>query len=146
MQPQALGLPPVTYPVQQRSSVVDLGSPDWPGGADFLRLRLTVTYSLFWKLRKPERMQLEITRADGSRDFQWFVLQPNVSNEVWFYPWRPPDLVRYFDADENHWRASPRPAITRLRLLATPLDWVSQQPSEIAVEAVDAIRLTLSAQ
>ena len=146
MQPQALGLPPVTYPVQQRSSVVDLGSPDWPGGADFLRLRLTVTYSFFWKLRKPERMQLEITRADGSRDFQWFVLQPNVSNEVWFYPWRPPDLVRYFDPDESHWRASPRPAITRLRLLATPLDWVSQQPSEIAVEAVDAIRLTLSAQ
>ena len=146
MQPRALGLPPVTYPVRQRSSVVDLGSPDWPSGADFLRLRLTVTYSFLWKLRKPERMQLEITRADGSRDFQWFVLQPNVSNEAWFYPWRPPDLVRYFDADESHWRASPRPAITRLRLLATPLDWVSQQPSEIAVEAVDAVRLTLSAQ
>ncbi len=52
----------MTYLVQQRSSVVDLGSPDWPAGADFLRLRLTVTYSFLWKLRKPERMQLEITQ------------------------------------------------------------------------------------
>jgi hypothetical protein len=146
MQPQALGLPPLTYPVQQRSSVVDLGSPDWPRGADFLRLRITVTYGFLWKLRKPERMQLEITRADGSRDFQWFVLQPNVSTEVWFYPWSPPGLVHYFDADESHWRTGPRPAITRLRLVATPFDWVSQQPSTVTVESADAVRVTMSGQ
>jgi len=146
MQPHALGVPPLVHPIQERSSAVDLGSPDWPSGVDFLRLRLTVTYGVLWKLRKPERMQLEITRADGSRDLLWFVVRPNVSNEVWFYPWTQPDLVHYFDADENHWRASARPAITRLRLLATPLDWVSQQPSTIAVESVDVVRLTVSGQ
>ncbi len=146
MQPQAVGIPPSTLSDPQRSSVVDLGSPDWPSDADFLRLRLTVRYGVLWKLRKPERMQLEITRADGSHDLLGFILQPNVSSEVWFYPWSPPALVQYFDAEESHWRIGPRPAITRIRLLASPLDWVSQQPSEIAVESVDAIRLTMSAQ
>ena len=58
------------------TSVSPIGQP----GADFLRLRLTVRYGFWWKLRKPERMQLEITRADGSSELRWFVAQPNVSN------------------------------------------------------------------
>ena len=54
-------------PVRERSATVDLGDPAGPiDGADFLRLRLTVRYGPLWKLRKPERLQLEITRADGS--------------------------------------------------------------------------------
>ncbi len=58
-----------SYPIRDRNSVVDLGNPLWPvDGADFLRLRLTARYGPLWKLRKPERLQLEITRADGSRD------------------------------------------------------------------------------
>ena len=73
-------------------------------------------YGALWKLRKPERMQVEITRADGSQNLQWFVLPPNVSTEVWFYPWSAPDLVHYFDADESHWRPSPRSAITAAAL------------------------------
>jgi len=31
-----------------------------------------------------------------------------------------------------------------LRLLATPLDWVSQQPESINLESADAVRLTMS--
>ena len=77
-------------------------------GADFLRLRLTARYGPLWKLRKPERLQLEITRADGSRDLQSFVVEPNVSSEVWFYPWNQADLAHYFDADER--RLAHRPA------------------------------------
>ncbi len=74
MQPQSLGLATQTYPIHGRSSVVDLGVPDWPAGVDFLRLRLIVRYGFWWKLRKPERMQLEITRTDGSSELRWFVL------------------------------------------------------------------------
>ena len=144
MQPQPLGLTAQTYPIHERSSVVDLGVPDWPPGADFLRLRLTVRYGFWWKLRKPERMQLEITRADGSSELRWFILQPNVPTDVWFYPWSPPDLVRYLDADESHWRTAPRSAITRLRIQATPLDWVSVTPDAIVVEAADAMRLGMN--
>ena len=146
MQSQPLGLTAQTYPIVNRSSTIDLGSPKWPSNADFLRLRLTVHYGPLWKLRKPERMQVEITRADGSQNLQWFVLAPNVSTEVWFYPWSAPDLVHYFDAEEGRWRSSPRSAITRLRLIATPLDWVSQTPDAITLEAADAVTLTMPAQ
>jgi hypothetical protein len=144
MQAQTLGLAAQTYPIQKRSSMVNLGVPDWPVGSDFLRLRLTVRYGVWWKLRKPERMQLEIARADGSSELRWFVIQPNVSSEIWFYPWSPPDLVRYLDPDEGHWRTGTRPAITRLRILASPLDWVSVAPNAIVLEAADAVRLEMN--
>ena len=143
LQAQTLGLAAQTYPIHERSSEVDLGVPDWPTGSDFLRLRLTVRYGVWWKLRKPERMQIEITRADGSSELRWFVIQPNVSSEIWFYPWSPPDLVHYLDPDEANWRTTPRPSITRLRIVATPLDWVSVTPDTIVLEAADAVRLEL---
>jgi hypothetical protein len=133
-----------SHPIRERSSAVDLGDPAWPiDGADFLRLRLTVHYGPLWKLRKPERLQLEISRTDGTRDLQAFVVEPNVTSEVWFFPRNPADLARYFDADESRWRSSPHPAITHLRLLLTPLDWVSQQPDSIVIESADAVRMSL---
>ncbi len=141
---QTLGLPARIYPTHQRSSVVDVGVPDWPPGADFLRLRLRVNHGFWWKLRKPERMQLEISRADGSSELRWFVIQPNASMDVWFYPWGPPDLVRYLDADESEWRSGRRPAITSLRILATPYDWVSVAPEAVVIEAADAVRINLN--
>jgi hypothetical protein len=146
VQSQPLELAAQTYPINERSSTIDLGVPNWPANADFLRLRLTVRYGALWKLRKPERMQVEITRANGSQTLQWFVLPPNVSTEVWFYPWSSPDLVDYFKADESSWRPSPRSAITRLRLVATPMDWVSQTPDAITLESADAVWLTMAPQ
>ncbi|HVP00754.1 MAG TPA: hypothetical protein VMT15_21950 [Bryobacteraceae bacterium] len=143
MQAQSLGLAARTYPVTESSSATNLGAPNWPSNADFLRLRLVVRYGPLWKLRKPERMQVEITRADGSRDMQWFVLPPNTPAEVWLYPWSASDLIRYFDAEDSHWRPNPRPAITLLRLIATPLDWVSQTPDAITLESADAVRLAM---
>ncbi len=145
LQPLPLTVAAQSYPIRERNSEVDLGDPLWPSdGADFLRLRLTARYGPLWKLRKPERLQLEITRADGSRDLQSFVVEPNVSSEVWFYPWNQADLANYFAADESRWRSSSRPAITHLRLLVTPLDWVSQQPDSIAIESAEAIRFAMN--
>ena len=139
-----LALPARSYPIQQPSTAIELGAPDWPaGGADFLRLRLNVRYNLLWKLRKPERLQLEITRADGSRSLRNFVVEPNVDSYVWFYPWDEADLSRYFDADESQWRSSRRPAITNLRLIVTPLDWFSQKPTSVTVDSADAVRFRL---
>jgi len=143
LQSQPLGLPLKTYAIDTRDSTTSLGAPNWPAGFDFIRLRMTVRYSFWWKLRKPERLQLEITRADGSRDLQWFILQPNSPTDVWFYPWQGPDLARYFDGDEGQWRPTPKPAITNLRIFATPLDWVSLQPQSITIEAADAVRLSM---
>ena len=136
-----------SYSVRERSAMIDLGDPAWPiDGADFLRLRITARCGPLWKLRKPERLQLEITRADGSRDLQAFVVEPNVSWEVWFYPWTQADLASYFDADASRWRIGPRPAITHLRLVITPLDWISQQPESITIESADAVRMSMDGQ
>ncbi|MFZ0795034.1 MAG: hypothetical protein WAM65_14790, partial [Candidatus Korobacteraceae bacterium] len=105
--------------------------------------RMTVRYSPLWKLRKPERLQLEITLADGRRSVRTFVVEPNVATDVWFYPWNESDLARYFDADESRWRAGYRPAVTNLRLLITPLDGFSQKPEAVEIESADAVRLSL---
>ncbi len=139
-----LALPARSYPTQEPSAAIELGAPDWPlGGADFLRLRMKVRYSPLWKLRKPERLQLEITRADGSRSLRNFVIEPNVESDVWFYPWDEAELSRYFDSDQNHWRSSLRPAITNLRLIVTPPDWFSQKPKAVDLVAADGVRFDL---
>jgi hypothetical protein len=143
LQPQAIGWAAQTFPIRERSSVVDLGAPDWPRGADFLRLRLTVRYGFWWRLRKPDRMQLEITRIDGSSELRSFIAQPNVSTDIWVYPWSAPELANYLDADESNWRTTPRPAITHLRIVVTPLDWVSVTPTAIVLEAAEALRIDM---
>jgi hypothetical protein len=140
-QESSLALPARTYAVSEPDTTIDLGAPNWPAaGADFLRLRMKVDYGLLWKLRKPERLQLEITRADGSRSLRNFVVEPNVQSDVWFYPWDEADLSRYFDADESRWHNSFRPAITNLRLIVTPLDWFSQNAKSVTISAADAVR------
>ncbi len=78
-QEYGLSLPARTHAIEQRDVAIELGAPGWPaGGADFLRLRMNLRYSPLWKLRKPERLQLEITRADGSRSLRTFVIEPGV--------------------------------------------------------------------
>ncbi len=145
MQETPLAVPLKTYSITQPTAVIDLGAPDLPGeSADFLRLRMKVSYSPLWKLRKPERLQLEITRADGSRSLRSFVVEPNVTSDVWFYPWNEADLSNYFDNDESRWRTSLRPAVVGLRLRVTPLDWFSQKPESIAIESADAVRFSLA--
>jgi len=132
------------YPIQDSPAAIDLGAPSWPAnGADFLRLRLRLNYGLLWKLRKPQRFQLEITLADGSRSLRTFVIEPNVTSDMWFYPWNQADLARYFDADEGRWRAPGRLAITNLRLIVTPIDWFSQKPESVLIESADAVRVSL---
>jgi hypothetical protein len=145
LQAQPLNVAAQTYPIRTPISTVELGMPAWPvDGADFLRLRLTARYGVLWKLRKPERLQLEITRMDGSQELKTFLVQPNVSSEVWFYPWSEPDLANYFDQDETRWRTTPRPAVTNLRIWASPLEWISQQPDSIVIDGADAVKVSMS--
>ena len=139
-----LGLSAKTYDVEQPNATVDLGTPQWPtNGADFLRLRLKANYSPLWKLRKPEQLQLEITRADGSTSLRTFVIEPGKATDVWFYPWDESDLTRYFEAGENAWRPAFRPPVTGLKLVVTPLDWFSQKMSSIEVLSADAVSVHL---
>jgi hypothetical protein len=133
------------YPIAGSPATISLGAPSWPpAGADFLRLRMRLNYSPLWKLRKPQRLQLEITLADGTRSLRTFVIEPNVLTDLWFYPWDEADLTRYFDADESRWRASGQPAITELRLLISPMDWFSQRPASVEIKSADAVGLSMA--
>ena len=144
MQAQPLLITARSFAIHERSSSLDLGDPAWPvDGGDFLRLRLNVHYGFMMKLRKPERLQIEITRADGSREVRAFVVEPNVPSDVWVYPWSDSGLSGYFGADESQWRSGPRPAINHLRLLLTPVDWVSQQPDSITIESAEAVKISM---
>jgi hypothetical protein len=71
-------------------------------------------------------------------------VEPNGLSDVWIYPWNEPDLAHYFGADEMQWRTATRPAITQLRLLAMPVDWVSQQPDSIVIESADAVTVSMA--
>jgi hypothetical protein len=145
MQLRPVNIAPASYPILTRSSVIDLGDPAWPaGGADFLRLRLIVRYSRWWRLRKPALLLLEIERADSSHDRKPFIVEPNVSSEVWFYPWDDAELSQYFDPKENQWCLGLRPPITGLRVLVRPLDWVSVQPDAIEVQSADAVQFSMN--
>jgi hypothetical protein len=145
MQFRPLNIASRSYPIRTRTSEVDLGDPAWPGDrADFLRLRLTVHYSPWWKLRKPALLILEIEHPDSTFDQKLFLVEPNVASEVWFYPGDEAELAKYFDPDANRWHSGPRAEITHLRLLVMPFDWVSVQPEAIEVQGADAVSFEMS--
>jgi hypothetical protein len=138
---QPIGLAASTFPIAKRSTLLDLGDITLPASADFLRLRITVRYPPWWILRKPQRLQLEISRLDGSRELKSFVVPPNQSADAWFYAWDENGLANYFDADDSRWRAVPRSPVVHLRLWVTPMDWVSVVPRSVDIEAADGVQL-----
>ena len=84
-----------------------------------------------------------ITRADGSRKVVAFVVPPNQSTDVWFYPWDN-EMVGYLSPNEENWHAGTRSPITHLQLRISPMDWVSVIPASVSVEGVDAVQLKLA--
>jgi hypothetical protein len=48
----------------------------------------------------------------------------------------------YFYDDSRQWRSGDRPAITGLKLLVSPFDWISVVPTSVRVEGIDAVRLS----
>ncbi len=141
---QTLGNASGEIAITHRNSAVDLGPIQWPtGGADFLQLRLLVTYSAWWRIRKPSQVSLQITFADGSQRRLPFLVEPNRVSEVWLYPWDAAKMGSYFAADESQWRLASRPAIVGLKLLITRLDWISVVPSRVSIESVAAVRMSM---
>jgi hypothetical protein len=130
--------------VNRRSTAIDLGQIRWPAeGADFLKLRVRVNYPPWWRLRKPSRLTLVISLADGSQKPVGFVVEPDRATDVWIYPWNHYEMGRYFLPDESEWRPVEHPAVTALKLLITPHDWISVVPNSVSVERVETVRLGL---
>lgn len=128
--------------VRHRSTIFDLGQVRWPAeGADFLKLHVRVDYPFWWQVRKPSCYTLQMGFADGSQRSIQFVVEPGRDTEVWVYPWDDETLASYFSADETQWRPPNRTAVTSLKLLITPHDWISVVPKSVAVESIEAVRV-----
>ena len=141
---QELETTPGEMPITSRNSSFDLAPVHWPSeGADFLRLRLRITYSPLWKIRKPSQTSVQITFADGSQKRIGFLVEPNRTSEVWLYPWDGAAMGSYFAADEAEWRVTNRPAVVGLKLFITRFDWISVVPSRLFIESVDAVRMSM---
>ncbi len=147
LQAQSLGLPARSYPIDERSSVTALGCSELAAEASTSSacgLRFTIhsggscasRSACSWRSRAPT------ARATSSGSWRSQMLRPKCGS---------------IPGQDPIWRATSRRtkasgacrrvrAITDLRILATPLDWVSQQPESIDLESADAVRLTMSPQ
>lgn len=117
---------------------------NWPaGGDDFLKLRVLANYPVWWRLRKPSKLAVLLSFADGTEKTSPFALEPNHPGEIWIHPWDDREMGHYFSGDEAQWRTENRPALIGMKLLANPYDWISVTPSSISVEAIEAVTVHL---
>lgn len=128
--------------LRRRSTPVEIAPLRWPeDGADFLKVRLRVNYPFWWRLRKPSRLTVKLSFADGTQKFVVFVMPPNQTHDIWIYPWDDKQMGSYFSSDESQWHTGNRPAITAVTLLVTPFDWLSVVPRGVVIDSVSAVRL-----
>jgi len=141
---EKLADPVPSVAISQRSTSLDLGSLTWPSaGVDFIKLRMRADYPMWWRLRKPSALTLEMSFADGSQKSRQFVIEPNRISDVLLYPWDDKEMGKYFLPDESQWRPENRPTLVGLRLLITPFDWISVRPRSVGIESIEAFRLGL---
>ena len=135
-------IPPIL--ISKRQTTVDLGSlPLQDVVGDFFKLRLRVDYPFWWRLRKPSKMTLLFSFANGNQKPVQFVLQPDRLNEVWIHIWDDSELAAYFSNDPRQWPKKDRSALIDLKLLVTPFDWISVAPKSVTIESIDAVRFEL---
>ncbi|HTV65568.1 MAG TPA: hypothetical protein VMD98_08190 [Bryocella sp.] len=134
--------PAGTVPIRHRRTQIQLALQDWPAfGADFVRLRLKVDYPVWWRLRKPSKLTLEFSFDDGTDKSITFLTQPGHLSDVWIYPWDAATMACYFYADGRPCRQKSRPAVTDMKLVVHPYDWISVIPSTITVEKIEAVTM-----
>jgi len=116
----------------------------WSAESDFLKLRVLVEYPVWWRLRKPSTILVNVRHTDETTQTLRAVLPPNHWSDLWIYPWDDAQLINYFDARESAWRkARPRSAVTAVQLTFERMDWLSVVPSSINIQSIEAVRLRL---
>ncbi len=78
---------------------------------------------------------------DGSEKSIAFVVPPNHTTDVWFYPGDDRTMVGYFSPNPALWRLGVRASLTGLTLLIAPFDWISVAPNSVTIESVEEVRL-----
>ena len=129
------------YKIENSSGITIAKIP--PQSMDFLRVRLKLDYPLWWKLLKPANITFNVHYADGSSKNLGAVVEPGKNCEVWIYPWREEQLLRYFAPSEGEWRnAAERPAVTGLSVKFMRTDAFSVLPENMKVSGVDAVQVS----
>ncbi len=133
-----------TIPIHKRSTTLEILRGKVPAaGTDFLKLKLRVNYPPWWRLRKPSKLTLQMSFADGSQKTIEFVMAPNRTNEIWVYPWDDKKMGQYFADDPTQWRLDTRTDLAEVKLLVTPFDWLSVVPSSVTIEGVEAVEIVM---
>ena len=114
-----------------------------PADTDFLRLRVSVQYPLWWQLTKPSFTFVEIGREDGTYTSFPILINPNQLNEVWVYPWENRQLTNYLAPSVDGWRIGDRAPITTVWLRFKAMDFFSVAPTSIRVDDLSAVTLSL---
>ena len=131
--------------VAGEGAAIRLGPVHWPTtGADFVKLRLRVEYPPWWRIRKPSAIALNISFNDGTKKTIAFVVQPNHTSDVWFYPWDDRSMVGYFSPNPALWKLGTRASLTDITLTIVPFDWISVFPKSVTIQSIDAIRLGMN--
>jgi hypothetical protein len=129
--------------VTRDEQTIDIGTVEWPEGADFLKLRMTIGYPFTWRLRKVSQLSIFLQLADGSVKQVNIVVAPDTPTDVWLYPWDETQLSAFFSSSETDWHMKKRPPVTGVRLYIKKYDWYSQLPTRVTVQAADAVRLEM---
>lgn len=133
--------------VRRRSTSVELPPLHWPeAGADFLKLRVRMDYPIWWRLRKPSKLTLQLSFGDGTDKFVQFVVEPNRTSDIWIFPWNEREMGTYFSDEEEKWHRGNRSDLTGLKLLINPYDWISVAPASITIENVEGVRVSMKPQ
>lgn len=128
------------FKIEDDSEIAFAQIPSQP--LDFLRVRLKLSYPLWWKVLKPSNITFTVHYADGNSKNLGTVVEPGKNSEVWIYPWREEQLLQYFAASEDAWRDAGRPAVTGLSVKFTRADVFSVLPEKMEVSGVDAVRVS----
>ncbi|HUK43481.1 MAG TPA: hypothetical protein VLW48_03455 [Candidatus Bathyarchaeia archaeon] len=140
----AIGGPIGPTAIRKRSSSIDLAvHGQLAAGSDFLKMHLRASYPIWWRLRKPSKLALKLSFADGAEKIVQFVIEPNQASDIWIFPWDSLTMADYFSVDEGQWRRGRRPALVGLKLLVNPYDWLSVLPSSITIDKIEAVQLKM---
>jgi hypothetical protein len=129
------------FVVTENPQTIDLGKISWPNDADFLRLTMTMHYPMYWKLLKPAQVTIIVRLADGSEKQTKAVLRPNISNEVWVYPWGDEGLGGFFYPAPAGPRVVLPPAVVGIKIRIARFDWISVMPTRVIVSRAEAVSL-----
>ncbi len=116
----------------------------WPSSADFLRVRLRVSYPVSWHFLKPRPVIVRLHYSDGSDKAVLTVLPPDRETSLWIFPRQERQLAYYFLPNPGAWRWEKwAKAPVSLAIGFKRFDWASVRPKRAEILSLQAATVSL---